>query len=986
MRKHLAFILTAALVISMTAGVGNAKAGNVRLEEEQTVEEATAAETETSERSDVETKAAPAKATKAAETAEVGTEAELVAAINGNVSVITLKNNITLSSTIELKAAKTFTIKGNGNTISSSKKVLKVSAGSDVTLENVTITGSPALDVVQGKVTINGTVNLTGGAFNSALTINGGYATPAQVIVNGDLSIKKGTLGKSVDMSGGDNCVLTFNENATVTADKFTPQNGRIVNNSKQVKLNDILTSTANVEIVDNTVPAIVRAYLSASNHRIAVDLARVEFTDSVELKLYSHETLLTTAALNTASVKPGTYPELTGALSLNNSSSSWPRTEWNPSDAYVPTKLELVVDGETVAATEKFYTGSADLGHLMEAQDWYDFPGTACVFDQEGKDDDGTWTECACGEAANKVVHAFLNDTSSLGSHISVNMETVTFEDSVALNVYDAEGSKLTTTNLDVKLVPAGTYGEFTGFIAVGGKDDPWSKDEGWAKHDKVPATVELVVDGEAVSTHKIYNDTTDKFGEVVTPEDWYSFDGTACVFDEWDCTKDEHWKECVCTKIDEATRDEHHFVNDICEVCGAEDKTVAEINGETYFTLADAVKAVKDGETITLTKNVTDAEGISVPGGKNFIVDFNGKTYTVAGPGAGSANTETNCFQLLKGSAITFKNGTINVAEGAESKNVKRIIQNYADLTLEDMTFETANLGRNEDYALSFNNGNITFKGNTNIYTSSAEVIAFDVCQFGSGEYPSVNVTFDESYTGTIEGKIIYDSPNADTHTMTIKGNGSFAAIDASKGNEEIAEKAVEIYGGSFGESVDEYLADGLNAELISKGEEYPYSYYKTVEDALAHAGAGDIVKDLNAADNNEKVFNITLDYGYDNKVVTIQGTSVTLPKLERTGYDFLGWTDGAKDYEAETEVAVEKDTTFTAKWKMVEKEDEQTQGNAGGNKPSDQSGEQEEHVTQTSNIPKTGDQTNISIYLLLAALSAMILAGTSLVRRKR
>ena len=117
----------------------------------------------------------------------------------------------------------------------------------------------------------------------------------------------------------------------------------------------------------------------------------------------------------------------------------------------------------------------------------------------------------------------------------------------------------------------------------------------------------------------------------------------------------------------------------------------------------------------------------------------------YTLSGPGAGSPPTETNGFQLLEDSTVTFQNGTVNIAPDAN--NIKRIIQNYADLTLENMRFETMNQVGGEDYALSFNNGTIVFKGTTSIVTSSRDVIAFDICKFSS--YPSVCVNFDESYT---------------------------------------------------------------------------------------------------------------------------------------------------------------------------------------------------------------------------------------------
>ena len=258
-----------------------------------------------------------------------------------------------------------------------------------------------------------------------------------------------------------------------------------------------------------------------------------------------------------------------------------------------------------------------------------------------------------------------------------------------------------------------------------------------------------------------------------------------------------------------------------------------VASVNGVSYATLKEAIDHVGSGGTITILKDIPNAAGISVPEGKDFTIDFDGHTYTLDGPGAGSAGTETNAFQLLKNSTITFKNGTIRISERAN--NVKRIIQNYADLTLENMQIYAKNQAGGEDYPLSFNNGEITFKGNTSVYTSNPDsTIAFDVCKFSS--YPSTKVTFDEDYTGTIQGKIVYDSSNSDTHTLTINGNGHFGKIDYSPGSEDAAKEGIEISGGTFTESVDDYVVDYLNFELNSNGL---YSYYATLDDAKQAAG---------------------------------------------------------------------------------------------------------------------------------------------------
>ena len=235
-------------------------------------------------------------------------------------------------------------------------------------------------------------------------------------------------------------------------------------------------------------------------------------------------------------------------------------------------------------------------------------------------------------------------------------------------------------------------------------------------------------------------------------------------------------------------------------------------ETGGTGYATLADAVKAVSEGGTITLKQNLDDAPGVSVPSGKNFTLDFGGNTYTLKNPGAGSTGTETNGFQLLRDSTITFRNGTIRISEengiGA-GKPIKRVIQNYADLTLEDMQIYAEHQYGNENYVLSFNNGNITFKGNTSIYTTEPDAIAFDVCYWQSGGYDGTYVTFEDGYSGTIEGTIVYDSTDKDKGTLTINGRGTFVGIETSEASSNGV--SIAISGGTFENSFPaEYLAE--------------------------------------------------------------------------------------------------------------------------------------------------------------------------------
>lgn len=182
-----------------------------------------------------------------------------------------------------------------------------------------------------------------------------------------------------------------------------------------------------------------------------------------------------------------------------------------------------------------------------------------------------------------------------------------------------------------------------------------------------------------------------------------------------------------------------------------------VVMIGSTPYTSLTDAITAVAEGETIKILKNIDDAKGITVGGGKNFTVDFGGKTYTCASDPAGSNGTKNQVFQLLETSTITFKNGTINVADANKDK-FRFIIQNYANLTLEDMVLDGSNLSfvRQDGkprYTVSNNQGPVKFTGKTDIIAATENGVAFDVCKYATYTEPEVTWDSEGSVTGTIE-----------------------------------------------------------------------------------------------------------------------------------------------------------------------------------------------------------------------------------------
>ncbi|MCD8091072.1 MAG: hypothetical protein LUD81_10740 [Clostridiales bacterium] len=250
--------------------------------------------------------------------------------------------------------------------------------------------------------------------------------------------------------------------------------------------------------------------------------------------------------------------------------------------------------------------------------------------------------------------------------------------------------------------------------------------------------------------------------------------------------------------------------------------EKYVAQIGDKKYTSLGAAIADVPVGTsasnlgaetTITILCDIDDAEGVSIPSYVDLIIDFNNTTYTLTGPGAGSTNTQTNGFQLLKDSDIVMKNGTIQIAEDAT--RIYRIIQSYANVTFVDMTFYTRNQLGGEDYALSFNYGTITFSGNTNIYSSNSSVIAFDVYYWAGAYENGTTVIFDDTYTGTIDGVILYDTTDEDKATLEINGNGTFGGISLSTDAANLDSVDITITGGTFATDVTDYLDESLTQD---------------------------------------------------------------------------------------------------------------------------------------------------------------------------
>ena len=198
------------------------------------------------------------------------------------------------------------------------------------------------------------------------------------------------------------------------------------------------------------------------------------------------------------------------------------------------------------------------------------------------------------------------------------------------------------------------------------------------------------------------------------------------------------------------------------------------------------DAVTDAEAGATITLGQDIEQGLG-AVFDNKDVTVDFAGHRYTAYAGSVGSTGTESQLFQLLKGSTVTLKNGTLDVASPADkSGKFKMVLQNYCNLTLENMVVDGSNLQDSVSYTMSNNHGNVVIKDSTIIAKEGG--FAFDVYYWSKYYEDGVSVTVTDSIIdGRIEVTVDGNKAIGDnTHSLSISGGMLVGGLTATDGGQ--------------------------------------------------------------------------------------------------------------------------------------------------------------------------------------------------------
>lgn len=310
----------------------------------------------------------------------------------------------------------------------------------------------------------------------------------------------------------------------------------------------------------------------------------------------------------------------------------------------------------------------------------------------------------------------------------------------------------------------------------------------------------------------------------------------------------------------------------------------------------------------------------------------------YTIKNVGTMTINdgatvqTAENNAALGKFSSLV-SNGYFNANDYNTNKGLDQPI-----LTIDGGTFRGGlNTIKNDDRAkLTINGGTFSnyyqavvqnhniaeITGGTFTAASDANTETYGIynCGCGAGIDLGTLTVSGGTFTGATYAVAEVSSQNA---IVNISG-GQFAGTKAAIIKSSTSNATIAISGGSFSQPVKkDYLDSSLNAELKRASGETPYSYYTSMNDALAAAKPGDTVTDLKAT--TELKVTLTMKYN-DGATADItynvaSGTTITLPTpAHRSGYTFNGWYDGSKFYAAGASYKVSATATLNASWSYI------------------------------------------------------------------
>ena len=329
------------------------------------------------------------------------------------------------------------------------------------------------------------------------------------------------------------------------------------------------------------------------------------------------------------------------------------------------------------------------------------------------------------------------------------------------------------------------------------------------------------------------------------------------------------------------------------VAEVLDAQGNTVG-----AYDTLAAAITAAKNGETVKLLKDVELTSTLNLA--KNITIDGQGK-YTIKAANNFIVGKDNNtCCVLYVSGEVTLKDVTVN---GNEKCRV--IFCDKGKLTIDGATITNGKAPNfiggvymTSSASFEMKSGSITGNKNAELYQNEKYL------QYSSDLWIGANAN--GALTAINGGTIgnVFVNANA----WSASNPGSFTMNGGTVTNLYVEHDA--NYGATF-----KYNDGTIEHLYLSKENGNGQSIEVTPVKGVIYNGG---VKE-------EDLVTLTLKYNdgatADTTYNVASGTTITLPTpAYRSGYTFNGWYDGSKFYAAGASYKVSATVTLNASWSYI------------------------------------------------------------------
>ena len=326
-------------------------------------------------------------------------------------------------------------------------------------------------------------------------------------------------------------------------------------------------------------------------------------------------------------------------------------------------------------------------------------------------------------------------------------------------------------------------------------------------------------------------------------------------------------------------------------------ETNAVAKVGGTYYKTLADAVAAAQDGDTITLLKDAELTSTLNLA--KNITIDGQGK-YTIKAANSFTVGSDniTYCVLYVSGE-VTLKDVTVN---GNEKCRV--IFCDKGKLTIDGATITNGKAPNfiggvymTSSASFEMKSGSITGNKNAKGYQND------EYLQYSSDLWIGANAN--GALTAINGGTIgnVFVNANA----WSASNPGSFTMNGGTVTNLYVEHDA--NYGATF-----KYNDGTIEHLYLSKENGNGQSIEVTPVKGVIYNGG---VKE-------QDLVTLTMKYNdgatADSTYNVASGTTITLPTPRRSGYTFNGWYDGSKFYAAGASYTVSATVTLNASWSYI------------------------------------------------------------------